>query len=168
MASITAPRRRVRAREKDRIVIAATSSELNVTGERSSEGARAPAWQAYRILHWGFVAAPVIAGVDKFFNLLTHWDKYLAAPLLRLSPLNAAGSMDVIGVVEIVAGLVVALRPRVGAYVVAAWLAGIIVNLLLVGGYYDVALRDFGLFLGALALARLSVTYDRPGARRPS
>jgi len=86
--------------------------------------------------------------------------------LLSLSPLSAAATMRAVGVVEIVAGLVVALRPRIGAYVVAAWLAGIIVNLLLVGGYYDVALRDFGLCLGALALGRLSATYDRRGAER--
>jgi len=86
--------------------------------------------------------------------------------LLNLSPLGAARTMDAVGVVEIIAGLVVTLRPRIGAYVVAAWLAGIIVNLLLVGGYYDVALRDFGLFLGALALARLSVTYHLRGVTR--
>ena len=110
------------------------------------------------------MAAPVIAGVDKFFDLLTHWDKYLAPSLLNLSPLSAARTMDAVGFVEIIAGLVVALRPRIGAYVVAAWLAGIIVNLLLVGCYYDVALRDFGLFLGALA--RLSATYDLRGVTR--
>ena len=147
-------------------MIAATSTEMNVTRERSSERAREPAWQAYRLLHWGFVAAPVIAGLDKFFNLLVHWDKYLAPSILNLSPLGATGSMYVVGGVEIVAGLVVALRPRIGAWVVAAWLAGIIVDLLLVGGYYDVALRDFGLCIAALALARLSVTYDRPEVRR--
>jgi len=86
--------------------------------------------------------------------------------LLNLSPVSAAATMKVVGVVEIIAGLVVALRPRIAAYVVAAWLAGIIVNLLLVGGYYDVALRDFGLCFGALALARLSATYDRREAKR--
>ena len=152
--------------ERNLIVITATTAELNVTSDRSNEGTRAPAYQAYRLLHWAFVAAPVIAGVDKFFDLLTHWDKYLAPSLLNLSPLSAARTMDAVGFVEIIAGLVVALRPRIGAYVVAAWLAGIIVNLLLVGGYYDVALRDFGLFLGALALARLSATYDLRGVTR--
>src|SRR2546428_1149526 len=149
--------------ERNLIVITATTAELNVTSDRNNEGTRAPAYQAYRLLHWAFVAAPVIAGLDKFFDLLTHWDKYLAPSLLNLSPLSAARTMDAVGVVEIIAGLVVALRPRIGAYVVAAWLAGIIVNLLLVGGYYDVALRDFGLFLGALALARLSATHDLRG-----
>jgi len=169
--------------ERNLIVITATTAELNVTSDRNNEGTRAPAYQAYRLLHWAFVAAPVIAGLDKFFDLLTHWDKYLAPSLLNLSPLSAARTMDAVGVVEIiawtahqlmyavgvteiVAGIVVALRPRFGGYLVAAWLAGIIVNLLLVGGYYDVALRDFGLFLGALALARLSATHDLRGVTR--
>ena len=118
------------------------------------------AHQAYQILHWGFVAAPVIAGADKFLGLLTNWDRYLAAPFAHLSPMSTHATMLAVGVVEMVAGLVVAVRPRIGAYVVAAWLVGIIVNLVLVGGYLDVALRDFGLFLGALALGRLSETFD--------
>ena len=105
---------------------------------------RSPSYQAYQILHWGFVAAPVIAGADKFLDLLTSWDKYLAPPIAHLSPLSAHGTMLVVGVIEIVAGLVVALKPRVGAYVVAAWLAGIIVNLLVLAGYYDVARATSG------------------------
>jgi len=125
-----------------------------------------PAYRAYQILHWGFVAAPLLAGMDKFLGLLTSWEKYLAPSLARLSPMSPHGTMHVIGVVEIAAAVIVALKPRVGAYVVAAWLAGIIVNLLLVGGYHDVALRDFGLSLGALALGKLSETYDR-SARHP-
>ena len=144
----------------------ATTAELSVPSDRSNDRARAPAYQAFQLLHWGFVAAPVIMGADKFLNLLTNWEKYLAPSFLSLSPLSAAATMKAVGVVEIIAGLVVALRPRIGAYIVAAWLAGIIVNLLLVGGYYDVALRDFGLCLAALALARLSATYDRGGAKR--
>jgi hypothetical protein len=130
-----------------------------------------PAYQAYQILHWGFVAAPVIAGADKFMNLLTHWDQYLAPAFARLSPMELHKTMEVVGFVEIVAGLIVALRPRVGAYVVAAWLAGIILDLLLLGSFFDVALRDFGLMLGALALARLSAVYDTnatPMSRSPS
>ncbi len=119
-----------------------------------------PTYQAYQILHWGFVAAPVIAGADKFLHLLTNWDQYLAPALARLSPLGTHATMLVVGVVEIVAGLLVATKPRVGAYVVAAWLVGIILNLLLLGSFFDVALRDFGLFLGALALGRLSAVYD--------
>jgi len=119
-----------------------------------------PTYQAYQILHWGFVAAPVIAGADKFLHLLTNWDQYLAPALARLSPFGAHGTMLVVGVVEVAAGLVVALKPRIGAYVVAAWLVGIILDLLLLGSFFDVALRDFGLFLGALALGRLSAVYD--------
>jgi len=117
--------------------------------------------QAYQILHWGFVAAPVIAGLDKFSHLLTNWDQYLAPVFARALGGSAHAFMLVVGAVEIVAGLLVAVRPRIGAYVVAAWLAGIIVNLLLSGNYYDVALRDFGLCLGALALGRLAQVNDR-------
>lgn len=122
-----------------------------------------PSYQAFQILHWGFVAAPALAGADKFFGFLTRWEDYLAPALARLSPFSPHGTMLVVGVVEMVAALLVALRPRIGAYVVAAWLAGIIFNLLLLGHFYDVALRDLGLCLGALALARLSEVYDRSG-----
>lgn len=123
-----------------------------------------PSYQAYQILHWGFVAAPVIAGADKFLHLLTNWDQYLAPVFARLSPMATHATMEVVGVIEIVAGLIVALRPRIGAYVVAAWLAGIILDLLLLGSFFDVALRDFGLLLGALALGRLSTVYDANAA----
>jgi len=115
-----------------------------------------PVRQAFQLLHWGFVAAPVIAGVDKFLHLLTNWDAYLSPAFARLSPLSVHGTMMSVGVVEMGAGLLVAVKPRIGAYVVAAWLAGIILNLLLLGHGYDIALRDFGLFLAALALGRLS------------
>ena len=120
-----------------------------------------PARQAYHILHWGFVAAPTIAGIDKFTHLLTNWDQYLARSVEKLLPMSGHAFMLLVGVVEIVAGLLVAIKPRIGAWVVAAWLFGIIVNLLLVSGFYDVALRDFGLMLGAIALGRLSTVYDR-------
>ncbi len=116
----------------------------------------APAYQAYRILHIGFVVAPVIAGIDKFFHLLANWDMYLAPVIARLSPIGGHGLMLVVGAVEIIAGILVALKPRIGAYVVVLWLWGIILNLLLIPSYFDVALRDFGLSLGALALGRLS------------
>jgi hypothetical protein len=148
------------------VMSTAMTAELSVPSDRSNDRAGAPAYQAFRLLHWGFVAAPVIMGADKFLNFLTNWEKYLAPSFLSISPLSAAATMRAVGVIEIIAGLVVALRPRIGAYVVAAWLAGIIVNLLLVGGYYDVALRDFGLCLAALALARLSATYDRREVKR--
>ena len=121
-------------------------------------------YQAYQILHWGFFAAPIIAGLDKFFHLLTNWDKYLAPVIVNLAGqvgLSGHTFMLLVGVVEVVAGLVVALKPRFGSYLVAAWLAGIIVNMLIIPGFYDIALRDFGLCLGALALARLSQQFDR-------
>ena len=130
------------------------------THEQMEADAHSPAYQAYQVLHWGFVAAPVIAGADKFLHLLTNWDKYLAPAFERLSPLGTHGTMFVVGVIEIVAGLVVALKPRIGAYVVAAWLLGIILDLLVLGSYFDVALRDFGLLLAAVALGRLSMAYD--------
>jgi hypothetical protein len=126
--------------------------------------ARNPERQAYTILHWGFVAAPVIAGLDKFAGLLTNWDQYLAPPIARMLGGAAHTFMLVVGVVEVIAGLLVALRPRIGAYVVAGWLGGIIVNLLMSGRFFDIALRDFGLMLGALALGRLAQLYDRKRA----
>jgi hypothetical protein len=119
-----------------------------------------PTYQAYQILHWGFVAAPVIAGADKYLDLLTNWDQYLAPAIARISPLGAHGTMHIAGLIEIVAGLVVAMKPRIGAYLVAVWLVGIILNLLMLGSFFDIALRDFGLFLGAIALGRLSEVYD--------
>ena len=129
---------------------------------RSSE-ASDPSHQAYQILHAGFVAAPVLAGADKFFHLLVNWDQYVPPIAQRI--LGGAGGvhafMYVVGMVEMVAGLIVAFRPRIGAYVVAAWLVAIMGALLLCGQYYDIALRDFGLFLGALALGRLSAVHDR-------
>jgi len=123
-----------------------------------------PRYQAFEILHWGFVAAPVLAGLDKFLGLLTNWDVYLAPSFARLSPFGVHGTMQVVGVVEVVAGMLVAIKPRVGAYVVAAWLVGIMLNLLLIGHFYDIALRDLGLCLGTLALGRLSESYDRKSA----
>src|SRR5438270_13220541 len=119
-----------------------------------------PAYQAYQILHVGFAALPIIAGFDKFVHLLVNWDSYLAPAIARISPVSPHNFMVAVGVIEIVAGILVAIKPRIGAYVVAAWLWGIIINLLLVSGYYDVALRDFGLSLGAHALARLSMNFD--------
>lgn len=118
--------------------------------------ASSPAYQAYQILHLAFVVAPVVAGLDKFFHLLVNWDMYLAPVIARLSPIGGHGLMLLIGVIEIAAGILVALKPRIGAYVVSAWLLGIVINLLIIPGFFDIALRDFGLSLGALALGRLS------------
>ena len=118
-----------------------------------------PAYQAFLALRVGFVVAPILFGLDKFTNLLTDWTAYLAPSVDRLVPGSASSAMLAVGVIEIVAGLVVAVRPRVGGYLVAAWLAGIITNLLLLGDHYDVALRDLGLLLAALALARLATAF---------
>ena len=118
-----------------------------------------PARQAYRILHVGFVVAPVLAGLDKLFNVLVDWEQYLAPLATDVLPVSARTIMLVVGMIEIAAGVLVALRPRLGGYVVAAWLWAIIVNLLVLGDYFDVALRDFGLSLGALALARLAEAF---------
>ena len=123
-----------------------------------------PRYQAFQILHWGFVAAPVLAGLDKFLGLLANWEPYLSPAFARLSPFSVHATMHLVGVIEVVAGAIVAIKPRIGAYVVAAWLVSILLNLLLLGRFYDVALRDLGLCLAALALGRLSESYDRGGA----
>jgi hypothetical protein len=112
--------------------------------------------QAYTLLHWGFVIAPIVAGLDKFTNLLVDWSGYLAPFVVNMLPFSGDTLMYIVGVIEIVAGIVVLLRPRFGGYLVAVWLWGIILNLLMIPGFFDVALRDFGLSLAALALARLS------------
>ena len=114
------------------------------------------AHQAYTILKFGFTIAPIIAGLDKFFNVLVDWTQYLTPLVPAWTGIHPAIFMMAVGVVEIIAGVVVAVKPKIGAWLVAAWLCGIIVNLLLVPGYYDVALRDLGLLFGALALARLA------------
>lgn len=119
-----------------------------------------PAYQGYLLLRIGFVVAPLLFGLDKFFNILVDWDKYLAPFINDIVPGTAHQAMLAVGVIEIVAGLVVALRPRFGGSLVAAWLAGIIVNLLIIPGHYDIALRDFGLLLGALTLARLATAFE--------
>jgi len=124
---------------------------------RTEAGAKAsPTYQAYQILHVAFVIAPVIAGLDKFFHLLANWDMYLAPAIARLSPIGGHGLMLLVGVIEILAGIVVAFRPRIGSYIVSAWLLLIVINLLILPGFFDIALRDFGLCLAALALGRLS------------
>jgi uncharacterized membrane protein YphA (DoxX/SURF4 family) len=130
----------------------------------SSDVMHNPGYQAYQILRIGFFLAPVLAGLDKFFHKLTDWDMYLAPRVDHL--LNGHGHqfMLAVGVIEIVAGIGVLLWPRHFAWIVAAWLVGIILNLLLIPGFYDIALRDLGLCLGALALARLSTVYDHPHA----
>jgi len=127
----------------------------------ASTAASSPAYQAYWILHVGFTVAPILAGLDKFFHLLVNWDQYLPGVVANASPIQAHTLMLIVGGIEIVAGIGVWLKPRIFAYIVAAWLVVIIINLLLIPGYFDIALRDFGLFLAALALARLSQQYSR-------
>jgi hypothetical protein len=119
-----------------------------------------PAHQAYRILRFGFTVAPIVAGLDKFAHILVDWDKYLAPLINNLLGGHGHQFMLVVGIIEIIAGLGVAWKPRYFAYVVGAWLLGIVINLLLTGTYFDIALRDFGLALGAFALARLSQEFD--------
>lgn len=135
-------------------------NQLRDTPARAESRTSSPAYQAYKILHVAFIVAPILAGIDKFLHLLTNWDMYLAPVIANASPIGGHNLMLVVGVIEIIVGLLVAIKPRIGAYVVAAWLFAIIVNLLLVPGYFDIALRDFGLALGALALGRLSRQYS--------
>lgn len=115
-----------------------------------------PATQAFVLLRTVFTVAPVLFGLDKFFNLLVDWPAYLAPWIDSIVPGTPQTAMYIVGVIEIVAGILVAVRPKWGGLVVAAWLLGIIVNLLTLSGYYDIALRDFGLLVAALALSRLA------------
>jgi hypothetical protein len=126
----------------------------NLAAERSR-----PAWQAYQILHAGFTVAPILAGLDKFFHLLSNWDQYLAPWMARLSPIGGHNLMLAAGLVEIIAGVLVALKPRIAAPIVGEWLGLIIINLITMRSFLDVALRDLGLALGAFALWRLSLEF---------
>ncbi|MEU9304092.1 hypothetical protein [Streptomyces sp. NPDC048269] len=118
-----------------------------------------PGYQAFVILRVGFTVAPILFGLDKFADLLVDWPAYLAPWIDNVVPGSAQAAMYAVGVIEILAGVTVALAPRFGGWLVAGWLAGIIVNLLTIPGHYDIALRDFGLLLGAVALARLAERY---------
>ena len=148
MASITAPPR--------------PQADAQMVGDAQLTN---PAYQGFLLLRIGFTVAPILFGLDKFFDVLVNWQRYLAPEINDLVPGTAHEAMLAVGAIEIVAGLVVALKPRFGGYLVAAWLGGIIINLLLLGNYYDIALRDFGLLLGALTLARLATAYE-PATRR--
>ncbi|MGI8458106.1 MAG: hypothetical protein ACR2LI_08335 [Propionibacteriaceae bacterium] len=122
---------------------------------------REPAYGAFVLLTIGYVVLPLLMGIDKYARVLTDaWSGYLAPSIVHLLPFSAQTAMYVVGAVEILAAVLVAIRPRYAAYVVALWLAGIIFNFLIYSGFYDIALRDLGLLVGALALARLAVTYD--------
>jgi hypothetical protein len=119
-------------------------------------------YQAYALMRLTFTVAPIAFGIDKYFNVMVHWPDYLAPWINDIAPGTGQEFMYFVGATEILAGIIVALKPRYGAYVVAAWLAGIVINLLSYSGFYDIALRDFGLMLAALTLARLASVYDPP------
>jgi hypothetical protein len=154
--------------------MAATTGHVSSPGTRgaaSLNGAELssarPDWrdaryQAYALLRLAFTVAPIAFGLDKFFNVMVDWPIYLAPWINDVAPGSGQDFMYFVGAVEILAGVIVAIKPRYGAYIVAGWLAGIVLNLLTLSGYYDIALRDFGLMLGALTLARLASVYDPP------
>ena len=121
-----------------------------------------PRYQAYWMMRLAFTVAPIAFGLDKFFNEMVHWSNYLAPWINDIAPGTGQEFMYVVGAIEILAGIVVALKPRYGGYLVAAWLGAIVINLLTYSGFYDIALRDFGLMLAALSLARLAAAYDPP------
>jgi uncharacterized membrane protein YphA (DoxX/SURF4 family) len=137
------------------------TGNAGIAKSESRDEAHSPSYQAYQILRLGFTVAPIVMGLDKFLGLLVNWDQYL--PPLVNNMLGGRGHefMYVVGVIEIIAGIGVFLKPKIFAYVVAAWLGLIIVNLLMIPGYFDVALRDFGLMLAALALGRLSQEFSK-------
>jgi uncharacterized membrane protein YphA (DoxX/SURF4 family) len=132
------------------------------TGATAGTDWRDPRYQAFALMRLAFTVAPIAFGLDKFFNVMVQWPDYLAPWINDIAPGTGQEFMYFVGVTEILAGVLVALKPRYGAYVVAAWLGGIIFNLLTYSGFYDIALRDFGLMLGALSLARLASVYDPP------
>jgi hypothetical protein len=138
---------------------------LHPTAFRQLVKSAPPEEQAYQALHFGFTVAPIVAGADKFFDFLGNWDNYLAPVVPKILGVAPHTFMMGVGVIEIIAGIGVALRPKIFGYVVSAWLCGIIVNLLVRGAYYDVALRDLGLVIGAFALARLAAGFERRPAR---
>ncbi|MGH3342814.1 MAG: hypothetical protein ACRDPK_08015 [Carbonactinosporaceae bacterium] len=142
------------------------AADVSASGVARGSALSDPAYQAFLLLRTTFTVAPILFGLDKFTNLLIDWPTYLAPWIDGVVPGTAQQAMYAVGVVEIVAGVVVALLPRFGGWLVAAWLAGIIVNLLTIPDFYDVALRDFGLLVAAVALARLAAKYA-PGRRTP-
>ncbi|MEA2228466.1 MAG: hypothetical protein QOF04_2096 [Solirubrobacteraceae bacterium] len=157
--AVTAPRQRP---PRDRGAASAGGAD----GAAARAGWGDPRYQAFAVMRLAFTVAPIAFGLDKFFNVMVDWPTYLAPWINDIAPGTGQQFMYVVGATEILAGVIVGLKPRYGAYVVAAWLAGIILNLLTASGFYDIALRDFGLMLGALSLARLASVYDAP-IKRP-
>jgi hypothetical protein len=127
--------------------------------ERIGSRAGSPSYQAYQILYAAFIVAPIVAGLDKFTHVLVNWDQYLSPIVARTLPVSAHTFMLGVGVVEVAAGVIVALAPEIGGAIVGLWLCGIILNLLSIPAYFDVALRDLGLALGAFALSRLAADF---------
>jgi hypothetical protein len=127
-----------------------------------------PSYQAFQILRASFTIAPIVAGIDKFFHFLVNWDMYLAPIIPQVLSINGHTFMLGVGLIEIIAGILVALSPRIGGYLVTVWLWGIIANLLLIPGYFDIALRDFGLSLGSFALARIATVFEEAKSFRPN
>ena len=136
------------------------SNNLSLAAESTDAAINNPGYQAYQILRLAFTVAPIVAGLDKFFHLLVNWDQYLPPFVNNLIGGNGHTLMLAAGVIEIIAGIGVWFMPKIFAYVVSAWLLLIVVNLLLIPGYFDVALRDFGLALGAFSLGRLSQKFS--------
>ena len=146
--------------------MATITADRTVPSDTAAHRLDNPAFQGFTLLRIGFTVAPILFGLDKFLDWLVDWRIYLAPEINDIIPGTAHQAMLAVGVIEVVAGLVVAVRPRFGGYLVAAWLAGIIVNLLLQADFYDVALRDFGLLIGALSLARLATAFEQPTTTR--
>lgn len=142
---------------------AAASHPQTAAHMRTHVRAYTPAYQAYQILHVAFTIAPLLAGADKFFHFMVNWDQYLSPLAVRMLPVSVSAHtfMRAVGVVEIIAALIVAVAPAIGGWIVGLWLCGIVLNLLAIPGYFDIALRDVGLALGAFALARLATEFDR-------
>jgi len=138
----------------------AVKAELAQESPGASE--RSPSHLAYQVLHVGYTVLPILMGIDKFARVFVNWDLYLSGSVQKLLPMSGHSFMLIVGCIEIAAGFLVAILPRLGAFVVAAWLVGIVINLLLVPSYYDIALGDLGLALGAFALGLLSRDYGRP------
>jgi uncharacterized membrane protein YphA (DoxX/SURF4 family) len=143
----------------------AASSNGELTLDAAHADRRDARYQAFALLRIAFTVAPIAFGLDKFFNVMVEWPTYLAPWINDLAPGSGQDFMHLVGAIEILAGVAVALKPRYGAYLVAGWLAGIVLNLLTASGFYDIALRDFGLLLAALTLARLASVYDPPMRR---
>ena len=138
-----------------------SETSAGATSRVKENDASRPSYQAYQVLRVGFTIAPIVAGLDKFFHILVNWDQYLPAIVNKLTGGHGHELMLVAGVIEIIAGFGVWFMPKIFGYVVSAWLLLIVVNLLLIPGYFDIALRDFGLALGALALGRLASEYTK-------